>query len=290
MAGGPIRSCGRCGRGFYEVTAKKFDDMQMHVMEPSQNSADWYHFTTVHEWLAGFPLPLKVNHKIKAYYGSTTNDHTPQPTTDEQAQKPVAALFDSTVEVATEPTAGGIGAKQSAAKGTAGGPAVPIRYEASGLLPDEKVAAPSHVLLIDEIVSSLYLFGLLRLPSFLAAMFSTQVEIQGPSNVLFKVDLPAGQKFRAVMTLLPVEPFRQQMRFRAFTTGGVPYWAARLLVYFVMGTVNQDRQVWEHKLHVSPRNIVIGDGPFAGYGRWLSRFYSASSKTWDQVAPGSTDW
>ena len=158
---------------------------------------------------------------------------TPQPTTDEQAQKPVAALFDSTVEVATEPTAGGIGAKQSAAKGTAGGPAVPIRYEASGLLPDEKVAAPSHVLLIDEIVSSLYLFGLLRLPSFLAAMFSTQVakcetvvllhpsklfqmwigmdllggqqvEIQGPSNVLFKVDLPAGQKFRAVMTLLPV--------------------------------------------------------------------------------------
>ena len=39
-----------------------------------QNSADWYHFTTVHQWLAGFPVPLKVNHRIKAYYGSTAND------------------------------------------------------------------------------------------------------------------------------------------------------------------------------------------------------------------------
>ena len=37
--------------------------------------------------------------------------------------------------------------------------------------------------------------------------------------------------------------------------------------YFIVGTVNQDRQVWEHKLHVAPRNIVPGDGPFAGYNR-----------------------
>ena len=33
----------------------------------------------------------------------------------------------------------------------------------------------------------------------------------------------------------------------------------------------QDRKVWEHKLHVAPRNLVAGDGPFAAYGRWLDQ-------------------
>lgn len=265
--------------------------MLMHVMEPSQNSADWYHFTTVHQWLAGFPVPLKVNHRIKAYYGSTANDPVASPSVDGPVQKPVVALFDQ--QAADSISNANVSALQTqnltaTQPAVAEKPAARIRYEASGKLETEKAKAPSHVLLIDETVSSLCLFGILRLPAFLAAMFSTQVEIQGPSNVLFKVDLPAGQKFRAVMTLLPVEPFRQQMRFRAFATGGIPYWAARILTYFVMGTVNQDRQVWEHKLHVSPRNIVAGDGPFAGYGKWLSRFYSASSITWDQI--GKYEW
>eukprot|EP01048_Picozoa_sp_COSAG05_P020595 COSAG05_NODE_3537_length_2004_cov_4.482168_4_plen_164_part_00 len=44
--------------------------------------------------------------------------------------------------------------------------------------------------------------------------------------------------------------------------------------YFIVGTVNQDRQVWEHKLHVAPRNIVPGDGPFAGYNRCVPRIYT----------------
>ena len=47
-----------------------------------------------------------------------------------------------------------------------------------------------------------------------------------------------------------------------------------------MGTVNQDRQVWEHKVHVAPRNIVPGDGPFAGYNRWLNGFYSPKTLQW----------
>jgi hypothetical protein len=84
-------------------------------------------------------------------------------------------------------------------------------------------------------------------------------------------------KFRAVMTLLPVQPFEVRMRFSAYTTAGVPWFVGRLLLYFIMNTVEQDRQVWEHKLHVAPRNTVSGDGPFGGYGRWLSRFYSERS-------------
>jgi hypothetical protein len=44
--------------------------------------------------------------------------------------------------------------------------------------------------------------------------------------------------------------------------------------------------VWEHKLHVAPRNIVPGDGPFAGYNRWLQHFYSPATLGWQDAALG----
>jgi hypothetical protein len=58
--------------GWHPCGVGAFDDMLMHVMEPSQNSADWYHFRTVHRWLAGVPpfMSLKLDHQIKAHYGS----------------------------------------------------------------------------------------------------------------------------------------------------------------------------------------------------------------------------
>eukprot|EP01052_Picozoa_sp_SAG31_P026073 SAG31_NODE_2336_length_5921_cov_33.442288_4_plen_176_part_00 len=52
---------------------------------------------------------------------------------------------------------------------------VPIRYEASGRTEVEKMTAPGHVLLIDEVVTGLYLLGLFRLPKIFASMFNTQV-------------------------------------------------------------------------------------------------------------------
>ena len=45
-------------------------------------------------------------------------------------------------------------------------------------------------------------------------------------------------------------------------------------------------RVWEHKLHVAPRNIVPGDGPFAGYNRWLQHFYSPATLGWQDAALG----
>ena len=41
--------------------------------------------------------------------------------------------------------------------------------------------------------------------------------------------------------------------------------------------------MWEHKVHVSPRNLVLGDGPFAPYGAWLDQFYSPSSVEWEEL-------
>jgi len=59
------------------------------------------------------------------------------------------------------------------------------------------------------------------------------------------------------------------------------------MLYLVMHTANQDRKVWEHKSHVSPRNLVAGDGPFAAYGKWLEQFYCEESEGYEDT---SIDW
>ena len=61
-------------------------------------------------------------------------------------------------------------------------------------------------------------------------------------------------------------------------------------MYMVMNTVYQDKNVWEHKLHISPRNWVNGDGPFASYNKWLETFYTESSYKIQNKNKQSLDW
>ena len=91
------------------------------------------------------------------------------------------------------------------------------------------------------------LLGRLRLPDVFGRMLSTEVVIQGPSLVLFRVKSPFGE-LRALMSLLPLEPFRQRMQMTAWASRGYPWLLARALTYLIMRTAEQDRQVWEHKL------------------------------------------
>ena len=110
----------------------------------------------------------------------------------------------------------------------------------------------------------------------------------GPTVIMFKIENAFLGSFRALMTLTPREPFRQQMQIRAWANGFWPRPIARYLLSLVMQTVEQDRQVWEHKVHVAPRNLVAGDGPFAGYGRWISHFYT--KKSWEKAGEMSMSW
>jgi hypothetical protein len=73
----------------------------------------------------------------------------------------------------------------------------------------------------------------------------------------------------------------------AYASRWFPYFLARFLMYSSYGTFKQDLSVWEHKSHVSPRNLVAGDGPFGGYGKWLEQFYSEESEGYDD---DSIDW
>lgn len=215
--------------GFRYVTTVDFDDWNMHIMEPSQNSADWYHFKTVHQWMcqsehAALKV-LKVDHVLDAQYGTDRKN--------------------------------------------------------------EGTDMPKQLLLIQETIDGMKLFGIFPLPGFLCQMMDTKVRVLGPQTIIFCVDNWLLGKFRGIFTLTPEEPFLQKSRVSCWASWWWPWPLARLLLFFVMHTANQDRKVWEHKSHVSPRNLVNGDGPFAAYGKWLEQFYCEESEGYEDK---SIDW
>lgn len=210
------------------VCDTRWDDMLMHITEASCNSADTFHFSTVHKYL---PMPynlklIKADHIIKCVYGQDGTE------------------------------------------------------------------IPRDCLLIREKLASLRLFGwdALQLPAFVANSFVTYVHIQGPSNVVFRVDTVFG-RFRGHYSMLPLEPFRQKATMAFYADKSIPAFLVKLLHWAVEETVGQDRQVWEHKSNVAPRNLVAGDGPFVQYGKWLEHFYTEKSTTWKEICSAqSLDW
>jgi cholesterol 7-dehydrogenase len=215
------------------VTNMEFDPFMMHLMEPSQNSADWYHFQTVHQWLgqdpnSSEPKIMYVAHHIETRYG-------------------------------------GVQQKEGMGKDFS----------------DPPRDLSKECLAIQESITGMKLFGVIPMPRIFATFLSTTVMIQGPQTILFKVDNWLLGKFRGVMTMKPDRPFHQHMQIMAFASHRFPWVLAKALTWFVLNTVEQDRPVWEHKLHIAPRNLVAGDGPFGGYGKWLDQFYSKSSMSWE---------
>lgn len=217
---------------FRHIANDEWRDFMMHVMEPSQNSADWYHFQTVHAYLgqgakSSLPKAIKVDHQITVQYGNAA--------------------------------------------------------ENKGVTQEEYAKLAAHELLIHEYVKGLRILGVFPLPRFFCKLASTRVFMQGPTVIQFMVDNWLLGQFRAVFTLTPVGPFKQRARLNAFASPRWPWVIARLLQKFIIATVDQDRQVWEHKLAVAPRNLVRGDGPFLPYGKWMDQFYGPSSVGWDRM-------
>eukprot|EP00854_Cymbomonas_tetramitiformis_P001169 gene1169-1738_t len=146
---------------------------------------------------------------------------------------------------------------------------------------------PDGLLILEEKVASLKLFGLIKFPDWFTSCLTSYIYISTPGIIKFVVQFPILGKWRGIMTLSPDEPFSQRMQYQAYASKGTfPWPLARILQYLIMRTVEQDRLVWEHKSHVAPRNLVAGDGPFAAFGKWWDQFYSENSATWGQ----SLEW
>ena len=204
---------------YKKVCSSRFQDWNMHIMEPSQNTADWYHFNTVHSWLAQNHYAknklIRVKHSIQSEYGKAEYAH----------------------RIITRET-------------------------------------------LDAIHFSPTIMGYricdIRFPKWICSSIKTQVELYGPSLVIFKVFIKGVGNVRSVMTFTPLDDFLQKSYITSFSDINNPvlrYVIGCGLMHLTKSTVNQDREVWENKIHVSPRNLVGGDGTFAGYNKWLKQFY-----------------
>lgn len=210
---------------YKSITQVNLNDFKMHIFEPSQNSADYYHFKTVHKYLANpiYSKLIKVYHKISSNYPIYIENN-----------------LDSSNNIPNN-----------------------IKYKQ---------------IVINESINKLKLLGKINLPNFFAQLLSTTIVIETPSLVMFKINNKYLGNFRAILTFTPKDKFLQKSQISTWCNGRWPKILAKILTHMIISTVNQDREVWEHKLHISPRNWVKGDGPFAQYNNWLNQFYTENSK------------
>ena len=123
---------------------------------------------------------------------------------------------------------------------------------------------PEEIIFMAEQPTKMSLFGVIPIPSFLYSHFSAEARFQGPQLSVFSIDSPFVGAIRVFFTFTPEKPFLQRCTVRCFASPWVPRWLASLGAMNSIATVEQDRIVWEHKMTIAPRNLVQGDGPFAG--------------------------
>jgi len=184
------------------------DTWDMHLMEMSQNSADYYHFRTTHHSLPYSNGLIKIDHDTSCEYRA--NDQ-------------------------------------------------------------------SHVAVLTQNVSSYSMFGF-PAPEFVVELSQpkTTVTFFGPSILLFKIEY-SSYTVTTVMNLTPIEDLKQELMTKTFVSNVWFQPFGLFFHYMTLGTVNQDRQVWEHKSHCKPMRLVRGDGQFVMYSNWLKQFYSENS-------------
>eukprot|EP00928_Gymnodinium_smaydae_P015213 TRINITY_DN15582_c0_g1_i2.p1 TRINITY_DN15582_c0_g1~~TRINITY_DN15582_c0_g1_i2.p1 ORF type:complete len:431 (+),score=35.55 TRINITY_DN15582_c0_g1_i2:76-1368(+) len=204
------------------------DDFAMHCMEPAHNTADWYHFRTVHsalgqDWLTRFRF-AHVTHTIHP------------------------ARF------------GLIGSKDD----------------------DGKPIEKPHLMILDEQIDSMTVLGFLKVPQWIFSLIKTQVRFNGPCFNSFHISFPILGKAVIYMPIIPTEPFVTHCEFICLAERSWPWLFAYGLTWLVRRTVQQDRDVWEHRTH-EIRNAVKGDYDYGAFFKWLDQFYSESSIGWDRA-------
>jgi hypothetical protein len=219
--------------GVREIATIPFGQWKMHIMEPANNTADWYHFDTVHQWMGQGDADvfkfLHIKQKMTAKYGTDRDN-------------------------------------------------MDVRGEH---------VLHKTVLDLAEDVIGLKLFGLIELPSIFHQTLTTRVRAQGPQTHTITAESPFFGKMFIIVTLTPLGPFLQEACLTGHSTPRFPWIIGRFLMELGIRTLRQDKIVWEHKNQISPKNLVMNDGPFANFGKYLEQFYCEESVGYDEA---SLEW
>lgn len=135
---------------------------------------------------------------------------------------------------------------------------------------------------LDEELKQIKLFGgLFTIPGyFMSRHIKSEVHFSGPLIVCFVNKTWIFGDHVQYFFLTPTEPFVTHVEWSCFADRRWPWILAYLLAKALQYTVNQDREVWEHRAH-GVRNAVKGDYDYDEYFEWLGQFYSKSSIGWD---------
>ena len=206
-----------------------------HSCEMAMNSADDYHFDTLH---APFPIPMvekvvKGVHKIKAWYEKGIDPHGKEFKRKEYSY---------------------------------------ITEDKEGLYFFGYRSLPVP---FSEDKEGLYFSGYRSLPvpfsEIAARSIHTTVTFEGPTIIHFIIHTLFG-KMRQLKTLLPIAPFKQYVESRWYAERSVPSFMVSFFAFIGAKTLEQDRQVWEDKIFRKKPMLMSGDGPFPAFIRWCDQF------------------
>lgn len=137
-----------------------------------------------------------------------------------------------------------------------------------------------ETIIIDEDVTSAALFGRWQFPLSFINHTRGHARFQGPYVVRYRFDNKWFGNIIVVQVWSPLEPFRQKSRIFVWAAKPWPRLLSKGFLWSVKHTVEQDREVWDHKMHVRPAKLVAGDPPFSAYNTWLRQFYCEESVAW----------
>ena len=141
------------------------------------------------------------------------------------------------------------------------------------------IAAPD-VLITDQRMKSLRLLGVKAPQALVDRLMNVQVRFSGPMLGSVSMTVPVFGTFYGIVTMTPDGPFETHVELWSFTDWKWPKAMAWAASQSIMRTINQDREVWEHRTHLPYRNAAKNDYKWTNFDKWLRQFYSESSFKW----------
>lgn len=106
---------------------------------------------------------------------------------------------------------------------------------------------------------------------------SATITLFGPGGLVwFRFNIPEFGDLVLFQTHTPLEPMRQEVRFRWYANPKIP----RALVAYVVGSWisnwRADITIWENKIYRRKPMLCKADGPVARMRRWFDQFYATA--------------
>eukprot|EP00698_Gefionella_okellyi_P016410 TRINITY_DN4696_c0_g1_i2.p1 TRINITY_DN4696_c0_g1~~TRINITY_DN4696_c0_g1_i2.p1 ORF type:complete len:157 (+),score=20.42 TRINITY_DN4696_c0_g1_i2:98-568(+) len=117
--------------------------------------------------------------------------------------------------------------------------------------------------------------------------FRTDVLQNGAGVVAIRIRVPLLGEVIVWEFTTPCQPMVTEVQHNVWASRFVPRWIAKIVVHHLVLQFERDIMVWHHKTFVRSPLVAKEEPSIPKFRRWYQQFYSAASKTMDQI---SMDW